>query len=78
MTNVHLKQEIISVIERQLRDGDPPETHKTLDRLLAAGYSRERAMELMGAALLEEIWWMMSEQRDFDRDHFRSLLDRVG
>ena len=78
MTNPHLKREIIAVVERQLQDGDPPETRHTFDRLVAAGHSRRRAVELIGTALLEEIRWMMREHRDFDREHFSSLLDRVG
>src|SRR5206468_196543 len=78
MANARLKHEILEVIERQLETGDPPETRQTLDRLLASGYPRQQAVQLIGAALVEEIWWMMREHRPFDREHFRALLDAVG
>jgi hypothetical protein len=66
------------VVERQLETGDPPETSQTLDRVLALGYRRQEAIQLIGSALLQEIWWMMQEHRPFDREHFRTLLDDVG
>ena len=72
-----LRREISGVIEHQLRAGDPPETQQTLDRLLAAGYHRETAVALIGAALLAEIEQMLREQRSFDREHFKTLLDQV-
>jgi hypothetical protein len=48
--------------------------HLKQEILIAAGYAREQAVERIGAALVEEIWWMMREHRDFDREHFRTLL----
>jgi hypothetical protein len=56
-----LKQSILAVVERQLETGDPPETGQTLDRLLALGYCRQEAIQLIGSAVLQEIWWMMQE-----------------
>jgi hypothetical protein len=74
----YLKKEIIGIIEHQVREGDPPETQEALDRLLAAGYPREAALEHLGAALVEEIGGMLRERRGFDRRHFRTLLERLG
>lgn len=73
-----LKQNILPVVERQLETGEPPETRQTLDRLLAAGYRRDQAVQLIGSAVLQEIWHILHEHRPFDRDHFRTLLDQVG
>ena len=77
MRNPCLKREIRAVIEQQLRDCDPPETRQTLARLLGAGYPRETAVVLIGAALLEEIEQMLRERRPFERGQFKALLDQV-
>ncbi len=68
----------MEVVENQIRDGDPPETRQTLERLLAAGYSRTQAVEMIGSALVEEIWAIMHEKKPFDRARFTALLEQLG
>jgi hypothetical protein len=46
--------------------------------ILAAGYSRERAREMIGSALVEEIWGMLHENKPFDRGRFAGLLEKLG
>ena len=68
----------MEVVENQIRDGDPPETRQTLERLLAAGYSRTQAVEMIGSALVEEIWAIMHEKKPFVRARFTALLEQLG
>lgn len=42
MTNPRLKALILEVVENQIRDGDPPETQQTFERLLATGHARQQ------------------------------------
>ena len=74
----HLKAAILEVVENQISDGDPPETQQTLKRLLAAGYSRKQAIEMIGSALVEEIWAMMHDHKPFDQARFTALLEKLG
>ena len=76
--NPHLKAAILEVVENQIRASDPPETRQTFERLLAAGYSRKQAMEMIGSALVEEIWGMLHEGKVFDRGRFSTLLEKLG
>ncbi len=76
--NPHLKAAILEVVENQIREGDPPETRQTLERLLAEGYSRKQAVEMIGSALVEEIWAIMHENKPFDRARFTALLEQLG
>ncbi|GAC1565107.1 MAG: hypothetical protein NVS2B2_34590 [Ktedonobacteraceae bacterium] len=76
--NPHLKAVILEVVENQIRDGDPPETRQTLERLLATGYSRNRAVEMIGSALVEEIWAILHNHKPFDRARFTALLEQLG
>ena len=77
-TNPRLKALILEVVENQIRASDPPETRQTFERLLAAGYSRKQAMEMIGSALVEEIWGMLHERKPFDRARFTLLLEQLG
>lgn len=76
-TNPYLKEEILEVVENQLRDGDPPETQQTLERLLAAGYARQEAVEMIGSAVVEEIWVVLHDKKPFDRERFVGLLEKL-
>ncbi len=76
--NPHLKAAILEVVENQIREDDPPETRQTLERLLAAGYSRKQAIEMIGSALVEEIWAIMHENKPFDRARFSALLEQLS
>jgi len=76
--NPHLKAAILEVIENQIRNGDPPETQQTLERPLVAGYSRKQAVEMIGSALVEEIWAILHDHKPFDRARFTALLEQLG
>jgi len=76
-TNPYLKEEILEVVENQLRDGDPPETRQTLERLLAAGYSRQQAVEMIGSVVVEEGWVGLHDKKPFDRVRFVGLLEKL-
>ena len=76
--NPHLKATILEVVENQIRNSDPPETRQTLERLLAAGYSRKQATEMIGSVVVEEIWAVLHDQQPFDRARFTALLEQLG
>ena len=75
--NPHLKAAILEVVENQIRDDDPLETRQTLERLLAAGYSRQQAIEMIGSALVEEKA-ILHDHKLFDRARFAALLEQLG
>ena len=77
-TNPYLKETILEVVENQLRENNPPETRQTLERLLSAGYTRPEAVELIGSALVEEIWQMMHARKPFDPVRFQAALDKLA
>lgn len=76
--NPHLKAAILEVVENQIREDNPPETRQTLERLLAAGYSRQQAVEMIGSAVVEEIWAVLHDNKPFDRERFVAVLEKLG
>lgn len=50
----HLNATILEAVDTQLRDGTPPITRTTLERLKNEGHSEAEAKRLIGAALVAE------------------------
>ena len=69
---------MVYIVENQFRNSNPLETRQTLERLLAAGYSRKQAIEMIGSALVEEIWAILHDYKSFDRARFTALLEQLG
>jgi len=54
--NPRLRGALMEVVENQLRDGSPPETSRTLARLVDQGHPREKALELIACIACSEIF----------------------
>lgn len=72
--NPQLGEEIHEVVERQLQQPDLEEVNRAVDRLMEQGHTREKAIDTIGAILLEEIQEMMTKKEPFDRDRY---VDRL-
>lgn len=72
--NNQLGNEIWTVVERQLQQSTLDEVNRSLDRLVEDGHSREKAIDTIGAVLLEEIDEMLTDHEPFDRDRYVERL----
>jgi len=72
--NPRVRAALLEVVETQLRDGTPPETRTTLDRLIAAGYTRERATELIACVVLVEANDVLKTRRPFHETRYVNAL----
>jgi len=68
---------ILEVVENQIRDSDPPETRKTLKRLIKEGFSREEAVELIAAVVVTEIYNVSKQNETFNRKRFVAALRQL-
>ena len=74
--NPHLKALLLEVVDNQLRDNDPPEARETLNRLIAAGYPREKAKERIASVVITHIYDIMHDSKAFDSEKYkRDLLE---
>lgn len=76
-TNPQLAAAIFEIVDTQLREGEPPETRQTLERLVAAGYTREGARQLIGHVVLREIFSVMASGQRYDQARFIMALHRL-
>lgn len=68
------REVIFEIVENQMREGAPPETRQTYDRLMADGHSREQSMKLIGCALTSEIFSVLKENKPFDEERYVAAL----
>lgn len=75
--NPRLKALVIEVVNNQLRDNNPPFVGETLDRLVADGWSKKKAMEAIAAALLGGMYYVLKDQTPFDEEQYRRELESL-
>jgi len=68
---------ILEVVENQIRDNDPPETRQTLRRLIKEDFSREEAVELIAAVVVNEIYNVLKQEKNFNRKRFVAALRQL-
>ncbi len=73
-----VKRAILEIVENQLRDNEPPETRQALKRLLALGYSRQEAVEMIAAAVASEIWHILHEKERYGAERYKAALNQIG
>ncbi len=78
MVNQRLQKTILEVVENQLRENNPPETKKTLDRLLKKGYSRDDAMKLIGSVVAAEIYRILKNHEPFNEERYVKALRELS
>lgn len=71
------RKAILEAVETQIRDGEPPETAETLQRLMDEGESREEAIRLISCVLADEMFQIMKHEREFDRAGYVEALARL-
>jgi hypothetical protein len=68
---------LMAMVNRQLAEGDPPETREAFERLQTAGYSPEHARRLIGLLLAAELTREMLSGKPFDKKSFAESLRRL-
>lgn len=76
-TNPQLAAAILEIVNTQLRDGTPPETRQTFDRLVAAGYMPEGARQLIAHVVVREIFTVMAQGKPYNQARFIAALHRL-
>lgn len=76
-SNPHLKELLMDVVDNQIRNDDPPETRQTFNSLISQGISEEDAKIHIGQAVCVEIWDIMRNRKEFNKERFVRNLKRL-
>ena len=72
-----LESAILDVVETQIRDNRPPETKKTLERLIREGFEEEEAKRLIVGGVAAQIYDMLKWKKPFDHARYVETLNRL-
>jgi hypothetical protein len=75
--NPQLGAAILEIVDTQLRDRTPPETHATFERLIGLGYTPEGARQLLAHVVVYEIFTVMARGESYDAARFIAALHRL-
>jgi len=76
-SNPYLKLAVMEVVENQLETNEPPETKLTFKRLTEQGISEEDTKLLIAQAVTVEIYNILKNKEEFDRERFVKNLKRL-
>ncbi len=76
-TNPYLNATILEIVDNQLRDGTPPETRQTFERLLNEGQTPDEARRLIGYVVANEIQAVLKNNEVFNEARFVAGLERL-
>ena len=75
--NIELNNELLQVVENQIKSNQPEETRTTYKRLIAEGYSEVEAKQLIGQCVSVEIFSVLKEQKPFNEGRFVKNLQQL-
>jgi hypothetical protein len=75
--NLYLNFAVMEAVETQLETNDPPETRQTLQRLMDQGISEEDAKISIAQAVSVEIYDILKNEVEFNRERFTRNLKRL-
>ena len=75
MSNDRLKFAILEIVENQIKMDDPPCAGRTFRRLVSSGYTDKEAKEMIGAVLIEDIYFILKDKQSFDVEKYSKRLD---
>ncbi len=76
-TNSAVGAAIMEIVDNQLREGTPPETRQTFDRLLADGHTEDKARRLIACAVTSEIFDVLKNRQLYDEARYIAALHRL-
>ena len=72
-----LRTTILEIVDRQIRNHDPPEALATYDRLIGQGHSDEEARRLIGCVIASEVVGIVNESREYDHRRYLAALEAL-
>ena len=72
-----LNKAILEVVDNQIRDGNPPATKETFDRLVGDGLARDEARRLIGCVVASEIFDILKHLKPYNEDRYVKALRKL-
>lgn len=71
------RKAILEVVNNQIRDGNPPETRETFDRLVSTGLEKDEARRLIGYVVASEIFDILKHRQPYNQERYVKALRKL-
>lgn len=75
--NLVAQEQILQIVDNQLKSNEPPETRQTYDRLLQSGITDKNARIYIGQCVAIEIYNVLKYQQAFNQKRFIGNLNKL-
>ena len=72
-----LRATVLEVVDNQIRDGTPPATRQTFERLQREGHPSAEAKRLIAGVVAAEVFAIFKSKRPFDEVRFVQRLHQL-
>ncbi|HHS95049.1 MAG TPA: hypothetical protein ENJ45_00545 [Phaeodactylibacter sp.] len=72
-----LREQVMAIIDNQLRDNNPPETKITYERLRREGFDDFDTRQLIGQCLAVELFDVFTQGKPFDEERYVKNLSAL-
>ena len=72
-----LNKAALDVVEKQIRQLNPPATKETFDRLIREGHDDDEARRLIGCVVASEIFDILKNLEPYDEDRYVAALRKL-
>jgi hypothetical protein len=72
-----LGEQILEIVQNQLKANDPPETRLTFDRLLEEGYTEIQIKQMIASCVMVEIYDVLVSGKEFDEERYIRNLKKL-
>ncbi|TAJ12560.1 hypothetical protein DMA11_12175 [Marinilabiliaceae bacterium JC017] len=76
-SNEIIRKQMLEVVNNQLKANDPPETKKTLKRLMLLKYTELEAKQLIAQCVLVEIFDALKNKKPYNQERYISNLNNL-
>jgi hypothetical protein len=77
LINDKVKDHIIEIVDNQMRDNEPKCTTEVFEKLVASGYAEDMAKKMIGAVLVEELYYVLKNEELFNEERYRDRLYKL-
>jgi hypothetical protein len=75
--NPYLRAGTLEAVDNQIRQNNPPETRRALERMLAQGIPEKEARRLIACVLVVEVFEVHKQERPYDNAKYTAALNRL-
>jgi hypothetical protein len=77
LVNDKLKGHIIEIVDNQMRDNNPKCTTEVFEKLVGSGYAEDMAKKMIGAVLVEELYYVLKNEELFNEERYKEKLYKL-